>query len=72
LVACIAGLALLGTIGAGLTTLIEDSAHREAAVIAFLVTMSGVVVAGVGSAFWGVVAGTIALFVQKYRLRSPA
>jgi benzoate membrane transport protein len=29
-----------------------------------LVTLSGVVVAGVGSAFWGVVAGALALLVQ--------
>jgi len=72
LVACIAGLALLGTIGSGLAVAVEDTRYREAAVITFLVTLSGVVIAGVGSAFWGVVAGTIALFVQKYRLRTPA
>jgi len=30
-----------------------------------------VVIVGVGSAFWGVVAGSIALFVQQYR-RSQA
>ncbi len=57
LVAAIAGLALLGTIGGALTAAL----HREAALITFLVTLSGVVVAGVGSAFWGVVAGAVAL-----------
>ncbi|MCZ2498446.1 benzoate/H(+) symporter BenE family transporter [Xylophilus sp. Kf1] len=67
LIACIAGLALLGSIGGGLAVAVEDPAHREAAVITFLVTLSGVAIAGIGSAFWGVVAGTIALFVQKYR-----
>lgn len=70
LIAAIAGLALLGSIGSGLATAVEDPAYREAAVITFLVTLSGVVVGGIGSAFWGVVAGTIALFVQKYRLRA--
>ena len=62
-----AGLALLGTIGSGLAAALRDEPHREAALITFLVTLSGVVVAGVGSAFWGVVAGSLALFVQQYR-----
>ena len=67
LVAAIAGLALLGTIGAGLAAAVKEETHREAALITFLVTLSGVVIAGVGSAFWGVVAGALALFVQQYR-----
>jgi benzoate membrane transport protein len=66
LIAAIAGLALLGTIGSGLAAAVQDESHREAAIITFLVTLSGVVIAGVGSAFWGVVAGTIAFFVQQY------
>ena len=72
LIACIAGLALLGTIGNGLAAALDDPIYREAAAITFLVTLSGVVIAGIGSAFWGVVAGTLALFVQKYRFRPPA
>ena len=71
LVVAIAGLALLGTIGNGLATALRDESHREAALITFLVTLSGVVIVGVGSAFWGVVAGSIAIFVQQYR-RSQA
>ncbi len=66
LVVAIAGLALLGTIGGGLAAAVQNEAHREAALITFLVTLSGVVIAGVGSAFWGVVAGAMALFVQQY------
>ena len=66
LVAAIAGLALLGTIGGALATAVKDDSHREAALITFLVTLSGVVIAGVGSAFWGVVAGALALFVQQF------
>lgn len=65
LVAAIAGLALLGTIGASLTRALHDEGHREAALMTFLVTLSGVVLAGVGSAFWGVVAGALALLVQR-------
>lgn len=69
LVLAIAGLALLGSIGGGLASALKEETHREAALITFLVTLSGVVIAGVGSAFWGVVAGVVALFVQKYGRR---
>ena len=71
LVVAIAGLALLGTIGAGLASALRDEGHREAALITFLVTLSGVVIAGIGSAFWGVVAGSMALFVQQYASKPP-
>ena len=72
LVAAIAGLALLGTVGGALTAALKDDTNREAALITFLVTLSGVVIAGVGSAFWGVVAGGIALLVQHYGRTTPA
>ena len=42
LVVAIAGLALLGTIGGGLAAALKDEPHREAALITFLVTLSGV------------------------------
>jgi len=72
LVAAIAGLALLGSIGGGLAIALKDDAHREAALITFLVTLSGLSLAGIGSAFWGVVAGALALFVQQWRPRATA
>lgn len=68
LVMAIAGIALLGSIGGGLHAALKDDQHREAALITFLVTLSGVAIAGIGSAFWGVVAGAVALFVQQYGL----
>jgi benzoate membrane transport protein len=67
LIAAVAGLALLGTIASGLVGAIGDERHREAALITFLVTLSGVTIAGVGSAFWGVLAGALALVVQQWR-----
>jgi benzoate membrane transport protein len=70
LVAAIAGLALLGTIGGGLAAAVRDESHREAALITFLVTLSGVTLAGIGSAFWGVVAGAVALAVQQVGRRA--
>ncbi|MBU3739270.1 MAG: benzoate/H(+) symporter BenE family transporter [Rhodoferax sp.] len=71
LVAAIAGLALLGTIGSALASAVVDESHREAAVITFLVTLSGVTLAGIGSAFWGVVAGLLALGAQRLPRRRP-
>jgi len=67
LVLAIAGLALLGSIGGGLAVALKGETHREAALITFLVTLSGLTLWGIGSAFWGVVAGTLALFVQTLR-----
>jgi len=71
LVAAIAGLALLSSIGGGLAVAMKDDAHRESALITFLVTLSGLTLAGIGSAFWGVVAGALALFVQQWRPLKP-
>ncbi|PKO82195.1 MAG: hypothetical protein CVU19_02890, partial [Betaproteobacteria bacterium HGW-Betaproteobacteria-13] len=65
LVLGIAGLALLGTIGNGMAMALRDEHEREPALVTFLVTASGVSLLGVGSAFWGIVAGTIALLVLK-------
>lgn len=67
LVVAVAGLALLSSIGGGLAVAVKDETHREAALITFLVTLSGVTLAGIGSAFWGVVAGALALAVQRWR-----
>jgi benzoate membrane transport protein len=65
LVLAVAGFALLGTIGMGLAAAMQDERQREAALVTFLVTLSGVVLGGVGSAFWGVVAGALTLLVLR-------
>ena len=72
LVVAVAGLALLGSIGGGLAQALKEDVHREPALITFLVTLSGVSLGGIGSAFWGVVAGALALFVQQWRPRARA
>jgi benzoate membrane transport protein len=66
LVLAVAGLALLGTIAGGLATALRDETHRDAAILTFIVTLSGVTLLGIGSAFWGVVAGAAALVVQQF------
>jgi benzoate membrane transport protein len=68
LVAAIAGLALIGTIGNGLSAAMAAEREREAALVTFLVTASGVTLAGIGSAFWGLVAGSLALVVLRTRM----
>jgi benzoate membrane transport protein len=65
LVLAVAGMALLGTIGTGLSAAMKDDAQRDAALITFVVTASGLTLWGVGAAFWGVVAGVMALAVQR-------
>ncbi len=68
LVLAVAGLALLGTIGSGLATAMKDERQREPALITFVVTASGLTLGGVGAAFWGLVAGALALAVQRWRV----
>ncbi len=63
LVLAIAGLALLGTIGNGLATALLHEKEREPALITFLVTASGITLLGIGSAFWGLVAGALAMAI---------
>lgn len=72
LVLAVAGFALLGTIGAGLTAAMKEEGTRDAALVTFLVTLSGVTLWRVGSPFWGVVGGAIVLAVQHFRSRRPS
>ncbi|MES2706677.1 MAG: benzoate/H(+) symporter BenE family transporter [Verrucomicrobiota bacterium] len=67
LITAIAGLALLGSIGNGLATALGQEQHREPALISFLVTASGLTLYGIGPAFWGVVAGALALAAGRWR-----
>jgi benzoate membrane transport protein len=74
LIVCLAGLALVGAIGSNLMGVMAAEDHREAAVITFLATASGMSFLGLGSAFWGVVIGLLAWRVlhgphQKRRTR---
>jgi benzoate membrane transport protein len=67
LVFAVAGLALIGTIGNGLAAALASEGEREPALITFLVTASGVALFGIGSAFWGLIAGVLALLVLRRR-----
>ncbi|WP_420707116.1 benzoate/H(+) symporter BenE family transporter [Streptomyces sp. NRRL S-1448] len=68
LVAAIAGVALLGALAGGLTGAVTEEKDREAALITFLTTASGVTLLGVGSAFWGLVFGVVShLVLTRWR-----
>lgn len=67
LVASIAGIALLGTIGNSLTGALHDEHEREAAVLTFLVTASGLALWGIGSAFWGLLIGLLVLRIGRHK-----
>jgi benzoate membrane transport protein len=70
LVAAIAGLALIGTIGNGLAAATGNDRDRESALITFLVTASGVTLFDIGSAFWGLIAGGLALPILRQRAKA--
>lgn len=63
----LAGLALLGTIGGSLHQALNNAPERDAAIVTFLFTASGVTLTGIGSAFWGLVAGGICYGVLRPR-----
>ncbi|MEH3023892.1 MAG: benzoate/H(+) symporter BenE family transporter [Pseudomonas oryzihabitans] len=67
LVISVAALALLGSIMNGLHGALADPGQREPALITFLVTASGLTLAGIGSAFWGLVAGLVASLLLTAR-----
>ncbi len=64
----LAGLALLGTIGASLANAMADARSREAALITFLAAAANINLFGIGGAFWGLVIGLLAYAVLNGRL----
>ncbi len=67
LVVGIAGIALLGTLGGSLATALREEDEREAALVTFLVTASGLALLGIGAAFWGLTAGVVVRWVLSHR-----
>ncbi|WP_458735535.1 benzoate/H(+) symporter BenE family transporter [Zobellella taiwanensis] len=67
LVMAIAGLALLGTIGNSLTVALADERERDAALLTFMITASGLALFGIGSAFWGLVIGGSVHWLNRRR-----
>lgn len=68
LITAVAGLALLGALVTSVTGALADKRHHIAAIATFLVTASGVALAGIGSAFWGLLVGGL---VMPWLARAP-
>ena len=69
LIEAVAGLALLGAFGASIAAAVAETRDREAAVVTFLVTASGLTFFGIGGAFWGLLAGGAVMALGRWRAR---
>lgn len=69
LIVLVAGLALMPPLANALSIALKDDGERMAATTAFAVTASGLAVAGIGSAFWGLLAGLAVLLLEKSKIR---
>jgi benzoate membrane transport protein len=69
LITAVAGLALLGAFAQAATTALEVPEHRIVAVVTFLVVVAGIPIAGIGSAFWGLIVGGVVMLVTAWRPR---
>jgi len=65
LIMALAGIALLGTLAGSLRQALQDQPHQDAALITLLLTASGVSFWGIGSAFWGLLAGALVLLQEN-------
>lgn len=72
LVAALAGLALLGAIGTNVSVAMKDESERDAALITFLATASGMHFLGLSSVFWGICIGIIAHLLLGKPKSEPA
>ena len=64
----LAGLALLGTIGASLASAMAEVRSREASLITFLASAANITLLGIGGAFWGLLIGLAAYALLNGRL----
>jgi len=69
LIIIITGLALFGSISSSLASSMQEEEKKEAALITFLVTLSGISIAGVGSPFWGLIVGIVTDYILSGDLR---
>lgn len=70
LVTCVAGLALLGTIGSSLHSALQQDEAREAALLIFIITASGISPLGIAATCWGLLIGLAIYQFQSYRQRN--
>ncbi|PKD82591.1 benzoate transporter BenE [Acinetobacter radioresistens] len=71
-ITALAGIALFGTIGHNIALAFHEIEEREAALMTFLFSASGVQFLGIGSAFWGLIFGIIVMLVFKFKTKIKA
>lgn len=72
LIEAVAGLALIGAFGSALMGAVSAPQDREAAVLTFLVTASGITYFGISGAFWGLIAGGALLALIRWKNGRPS
>lgn len=63
-IAAITGIALIGPLANAIGGMLAEPEDRDAAILTFAATASGVALLGIGSAFWGLAVGFLALGVR--------
>lgn len=69
LIALLAGLALLGAIAKGLGDMLTSGPDIQAGMLTFVTSASGFAILGIGSAFWGLVVGIVAVHAARLARR---
>lgn len=67
-IVALAGIALLGTINHNIAIAFQDVREREAALLTFLFSASGIQFFGIGSAFWGLIFGIVVCIILKFKV----
>ncbi|MDQ1207350.1 benzoate membrane transport protein [Acinetobacter baylyi] len=68
-IVALAGIALFGTISHNIAIAFQEPTDREAALLTFLCSASGIQFFGIGSAFWGLIVGVIVSMVLKTKFK---
>ncbi|SHL96064.1 MULTISPECIES: benzoate/H(+) symporter BenE family transporter [Sphingobium] len=71
LIAALAGLALFPVVANSLSTALRAEQGRDAALVTFAVSASGMTLAGLGSAFWGLIFGLAVHLLQSLVAKRP-
>ena len=75
LVAALAGLALLGAIATNISVAMKNESQRDAALLTFLATASGMHFLGLSSVFWGICIGIISHLIlskKQEKMTTPS
>jgi benzoate membrane transport protein len=67
LITAVAGIALFGALANSLAGAAAEPSERDAAMVTFLLSASGLQILGIGGAFWGLLAGCAILALQRLR-----